>query len=162
MLYRLIATAVIIVLGPIIQWVLKISIHRIAEGNQLKASRARLVSKIIRTTWLMFVGLVLISIWGLDVKNVWLFVTGIAGMVAIGFFAIWSLLSNIVAGFFLFLFHPFRIDDEILILPEGIQGIVVDITTAFVVLRAEDGSHIHVPNNLCFQKFIKVTPSAGT
>ena len=65
------------------------------------------------------------------------------------------MLSNVVAGLFLFLSDPFRIDDEIVVLPEEIQGVVKDVKVLFVVLEDNEGNVVHIPSNLLFQKMIK-------
>jgi small-conductance mechanosensitive channel len=80
---------------------------------------------------------------------------GILAMVAVAFFAVWSLVGNILAGIILYFTTPFKINDNIEILPDGIKGKVLAINTFYTVLLDEDNSYINVPNSLCFQKYIR-------
>ena len=104
----------------------------------------------------MYFIIALISVWGINVKNLWISITSILAVIAIGFFAIWSLLSNICAGVILFFTSPFKVDDYIEILPENITGKVLAVNLFFALLEDDEGYHINVPNSLFFQKYIKV------
>ncbi|NQZ78609.1 MAG: mechanosensitive ion channel [Ekhidna sp.] len=79
----------------------------------------------------------------------------ILGLVAIGFFAIWSLLSNIIAGIIIYIINPFKISDTIVLVEKEITGKVTDIGLIFTTLADDEGSFT-VPNNLFFQQVIKV------
>lgn len=154
MFTQVIVTAVTLLLTFVLLYIVKLSIRRFVHTKKFKESRGRFIYKTSRAFVLLFAVLGLISIWG-EVKNVWVFATSVVGIIAIGFFAVWSMLSNIVAGFFLFVADPFRIEDEIVILPEGIQGMVIDLKLMFVVLRDKNGDILHIPNNFLFQRVVK-------
>ncbi|MBU0580526.1 MAG: mechanosensitive ion channel family protein [Candidatus Margulisbacteria bacterium] len=94
----------------------------------------------------------IITIW---VENPWSFFIGIIGVGAIAFFAVWSILSNVLAGFLILLTNPFRIDAEITILPDNITGKVADFDLMFTHLKDNQGNIINIPHNLFFQKIIK-------
>jgi len=87
--------------------------------------------------------------------NVWVFLTSILGVIFIGLFAVWSILSNVLAGIFLFTSDNFRINDEILIIGEEVRGKVLRMKLLFVILKDDDNNMIHVPNSLFFQKSVK-------
>lgn len=141
--------------------VCKLAVGNYAARKSLNTSRAGFVKKIVTYALVGLAVLVLLVIWGVQ-QNVGLFVSSIVGLIAIGFVAVWSMLSNILAGFLIFFSDPFRIGDDIVILPEDIAGKAVDIKLLFVVLEDSDGSRLHVPNNLLFQRIIKrVGPSAA-
>jgi small-conductance mechanosensitive channel len=123
--------------------------------DRIGSPKKHLLHKISKTFLLLLFVFLLISIWGINIKNLWVFITGAIGVVAIGFFAVWSMLSNIVAGFLLIVSDTFSIGDEIEIIPDGISGKVVEIKSMFVVLKQPGGDIIHVPNNLLFQRIIK-------
>ena len=99
--------------------------------------------------------LLLVLVWGINIKNLWLFITGVFGIVAIGFFAVWSILSNVIAGFLILISDIFHIGDRIEILPDNKKGKLIDFKLLFIVLEDEDKNIFHVPNNLLFQKYIK-------
>ena len=69
--------------------------------------------------------------------------------------SIWSILSNIMAGFILFFTNPFKINDDITVMPEEWHGTVADIGLFFVTLHDENDNELHIPNNVIFQKAVK-------
>lgn len=133
----------------------KLAVNRYVLKRHIKVVRGKFIFKIIRYGLIMIGMASLVFIWGVNIHNVWVFITGTVGMVAIGFFAVWSILSNILAGVLLFISDPFRLNDHIAVLPEDIRGKVVDMKLLFVVLKDDEGNVIHIPNNIMFQKFIK-------
>jgi len=102
---------------------------------------------------ILSVGIILIFIWGVDVQNFAIFIGGVITIIAVGFFAVWSLLSNVIAALILFVTHPFRIGDQIRILPDGISGEVLDVSLFFTILQGKKGK-IHIPNNIMLQRVI--------
>lgn len=96
----------------------------------------------------------LILIWGVDIRNLWVSVTGLIAMVAVAFLAVWSLIGNILAGVLLYFTAPFRVDDYIEILPEQIRGKVLAINTFFTVLHDDNGHYVNIPNSMMFQKYV--------
>lgn len=83
-------------------------------------------------------------------------ISTIAAMIIIGFVAVWSILGNILAALVLMIWKPFRIGDEITILPEEITGKAMEINLFFTKIETEDGNVISIPNTQIMQKFIKV------
>lgn len=138
-----------------VQRISLVSIKKIVKTKQLKPTRGKFVYRILSILNLFIGGFLIISIWGVHTENLWIFVTSVLGIIAIGFFATWSLLSNITATLILFVVNPFKINDEIVILPEEFQGVVIDINVLFVVIESQDGNIIHIPSNFLFQKMIK-------
>jgi len=98
-------------------------------------------------------------LWGINIESVWVMVTSILALIAIGFFAVWSLLSNVLAGVLLFFTGIIRIGDSIEILPDNIKGKVVKVGTLFTLLKDEESNVFSIPNNLLFQKYIKKIPN---
>ncbi len=154
LIWRLSATGGTLVVYVVIALACRFAVHNYAGRKALNETRERFAKKIVNYLLFSLMILALIVIWGVE-ENVGLFVSSVIGLIAIGFFAVWSILSNIVAGFFLFFSDPFRVGDQVVILPENISGKAIDIKLLFVVLEDEDGSILHVPNNLLFQKVIK-------
>lgn len=148
-------TVGLIVLVLLILLALKTGIVRFIEVRQMHRLRGRFVYRAARVFLLVFLAFSLAYVWGFDPEKLWVAVAGFVGLVAIGFFAVWSLLSNLVAGVFLFLSDPFRISDEIEIPEVEIGGKVRDIRPLFVVLEEASGHTVFVPNNLLFQKVFR-------
>ena len=79
-----------------------------------------------------------------------------AGMALVGFFAVWSILGNILATLVILIWHPFKVGDKIAILPEAISGEASEINLLFTRMKTEEGDIITVPNLTFVTKFIKV------
>ncbi len=145
-----IAAAVII-----INKILQILIDRYIRKYDLPHKRGLAIHK-VKSIVLYVIGFIMvIYVWGIDLENVWIFLTGFIGLVAIGFFAVWSILSNIFAGIVLFFSQTLRIHDTIEIMPDAVGGEIKDINLFFVILIDKDGNIINIPNNVIFQKMIK-------
>ena len=145
-------TAGLLALTFALLWALKTAIVKFIEVRQMHRLRGRFVYRAARVFLLVFLAFSLAYVWGFDPEKLWVAIAGFVGLVAIGFFAVWSLLSNIVAGVFLFLSDPFRINDEIEIPEVEIGGKVRDIRPLFVVLEEDSGHTVFIPNNILFQK----------
>lgn len=156
------ATAVILLVTLGLLLAIREALRQYARLRGIRSLRARFVYRVARVLVLLFTVILLVSVWGFKPENLWVFVTGLLGLIAIGFFAVWSLLSNIIAGVFLFLSDPFKVDDEVEVVgEEGLRGHVLDIRPLFVVLRSDDGHTVYLPNNLLFQKaFRRIEPTA--
>jgi small-conductance mechanosensitive channel len=152
LLFRGAVTAVIVVVAAAILFALKAAIIRFVDVRQMHRLRGRFVYRTARTLTIIFAVFLLAYAWGVTPENLWVLVTGFVGLVAVAFFAVWSLLSNIVAGFFLFLSDPFKINDEIELPEVSIEGKVLDIRPLFVILEEPSGHVTFVPNNVLFQK----------
>ena len=116
---------------------------------------ARSVRNIIRYVTLMIAACFILEQFGFHMNTILAVLGTILGLVAIGFVATWSILSNFLCTFVLILFNPFAIGDEVEIPGDAVAGKVVDITLLFTTLRTPAGEFIHVPNNMFFQKIFK-------
>ena len=123
----------------------------------------RILNKIIK--WLIIVALLLVilGLFGISVTSFWAALSGVLVLLAIGFVAVWSLLSNLLCSVLLIIFAPFRIDDEIEIQDPAAQvkvrGRVLDINLMFTTLQVTDETEaeslLRVPNNVFFQKYVR-------
>lgn len=136
--------------------IIKAALNRKVTKRILKRQEEALVMKTSRVGALVGFGLGLLVIWGINIANMWVVITSMIGIVAIGFVAVWSILSNIVAGLILLTSKHVRIGDEITIDPEKAKGTVKDVGTMFTVLEKKNGDSIMVPNNLIFQRMVTV------
>ena len=116
--------------------------------------RLSLVRKTIAIAfWIALIFLTLI-IWGINLNNVWVYLGGFLSVVAIELFAVWSILSNIISGIFIFIMNPFKIGSKIKPYDPEVQATVVNINLMFTELEDDDGI-FNVPNNTFFQKTVK-------
>jgi small conductance mechanosensitive channel len=130
------------------------------QKRRLPAHHAHLLKLIGR--WIItIVAIILIAgIFGVGLTNIWVVVSGIIAMALVGFFAAWSILSNILGTLIILAWHPFSIGDKISILPEALAGEVIDINLFYTKLKTEEGNIIHVPNVTFVTKFTSVSPTA--
>jgi small-conductance mechanosensitive channel len=115
------------------------------------------------TGWLIFVvALVLVfGALGFNVGGLWTALTTVFAMIAIGFVAVWSVLSNTLCTVIILISRPFAVGDEIEFPGESIKGRVENLNFIYTTLACEDGSVLQIPNNLFFQKTIRRRYSAA-
>ncbi len=114
---------------------------------------------------------------GCSLISVWTAISAVLVLIAVGFVAQWSILSNSLCALFLVIYALLRVGDEIE-LPEpatidpakpGIRGRVIDISMLFTTLRPVgetneefDSVRIRVPNNMFFQKAMRCRAGKNT
>ncbi len=122
--------------------------------------------------WLIGIVVLLLALQqvGIPVSTIWSVVSAFGVLLAVGFVAVWSVLSNILCSILLIVFAPFRIGDEIEIIEptggKGLRGTVVDLNVLYTALRetCDDGREcvVQVPNNVFFQKTIRRVQGEST
>ncbi len=115
-------------------------------------------------TWIAKVGSFLVVIAGvllilhelrIPVAPLWTMVSAVLAMVAIGFVAVWSILSNTLCSLMLLIFQPFKAGSTIELVGTEVRGRVVNFNLMYTTLRTDDGDAIEVPNNAFFQQPIR-------
>lgn len=111
------------------------------------------------TFWVALLAAIFFSLQALGIlAGAWASLTAILAMIAIGFVAVWSVLSNILCAFILMIARPFMIGDTVEIMGDGWKGKVVDFSLLYTTLEPEDGGLIRIPNNMLFQRAIHRLP----
>ena len=148
-------TVLVVLIGAILVNVL------IGRVLLLVARRGRLTKEEIAPArriakWLtvLVAGALILGAFGMNVGGLWGILSTVLAMIAIGFVAVWSVLSNTLCTVMILLFRPFAIGDEIEFAGEPVKGRVVDLNFIFTTLDAGDGSVMQIPNNLFFQKVL--------
>lgn len=123
-----------------------------------RLARVNHMLKIIFTLLNLGVVTILIFIWGVDPKNIFVAFSSMFAIIGVAFFAQWSLLSNVTAGVIIFFSSPFKIGDTIAVVDKDtpIEGEIEDIQTFHTHFRTKDGQLIIYPNNLFLQKAVAV------
>lgn len=105
----------------------------------------------------VFAGILLVcSAYEADLSNLWTMIGAVAALIAVGFVAVWSVLSNISCTILILFFRPFEIGDEIEFTdPAGLKGKVVNLNFAYTTLSDDEGRLLQIPNNLFFQRIVK-------
>lgn len=154
-------SAVVVVLLVLLAYLLaRRALESAGRSGRVSPEVVRMLRRVMR-----WVALVLVLLVGLQelgmLENAWAALTAVLAMVAIGFVAVWSVLSNALCTVLLLVFKPFRIGDHVELPAEGIAGTAVDLNFAYTILRDEAGQLIQIPNNLFFQKVVRRQPQGG-
>jgi small-conductance mechanosensitive channel len=167
----LISIAVIIVLGIVANAILRRFLSNLARRQYLSEPLHVMLHGISWWVVVIVVILMILQQAGVRVVGLWAGLLTVAGMVTIGFIAVWSVLSNILCALLLIVFAPFRIGDEIEIIEatggKGLRGKVVSLNIMYTSIQeltdegARDGI-TNVPNNIFFQKTIRQWQGANT
>ncbi|MBU0682020.1 MAG: mechanosensitive ion channel family protein [Proteobacteria bacterium] len=165
------AVALIVGVGFLGFYIIRRSLERMVEGGLLSQSFFRIVKSSIR--WLLIIAVIAACLqqMGIKIANILAVLFTIAGMIAVGFIAVWSVLSNILCSVLLIIFRNFDIGDEIEIVEPvggpGLKGRVVGFNIMFTIL-AESGGGVdaamltQIPNNIFFQKTLRRIPGQKT
>lgn len=101
--------------------------------------------------------------FGVSAAVLWTAFSGFVAVAAVAFFAIWSVLSNLLCAVLILTVGPFRIGDLVELIESAdkpvVKGRVVDInllyTTLEEVVEEGTGPVVQVPNSLFFQKVVR-------
>lgn len=154
-------TQLVLTLVTILAWILinglvRHESRKVRDKYGLSITRYYMIRRLSTISINLAALIILLVIWGIHVKNLWVSITSVMAMVAVAFFAVWSLIGNILAGILIYFTNPFKIGDYIEVAPDKIEGRVLAINTFFTVLKDEmDESVVSVPNTIFFQKYIK-------
>lgn len=93
---------------------------------------------------------------GIDLHGLWSTVVAMLSLLAIGFVAMWSLLSHMLASVLIVVFRPFAIGDRIEVVGDDpVLGEVIELSLVYTTLRTDDNATLRIPNNLFFQRVLK-------
>jgi len=99
---------------------------------------------------------------GVSAAVLWAALSGFVAVAAVAFFAMWSVLSNLLCAVFIFTMGPFRIGDVVELVDTtdkpGIKGRVTAINLMFTTLiepPEAGGALVQVPNSQFFQKSVR-------
>ena len=147
-------------------FVIRRGLKKLSDLDYISNPVATIINNILR--WLIIIAVIVICLQylGINVSGIITGLLTVAGMIAIGFIAVWSVMSNIFCAGFLILFNLFEINDEIEVMEPvgggGLKGKVVDFNLMFTTLEEKidqeaDNNTIltQIPNNIFFQKSLR-------
>ncbi|MBL9191973.1 MAG: mechanosensitive ion channel [Opitutaceae bacterium] len=162
-LIRLIESIVIGGIALILFFGLRGKILRFAQWAGLPRLAFAPVRLMLRYAILVVGSALILSLWGFQLGTIIALLGTVLGLVAIGFVAVWSVLSNFLCAFVLVLFKPFSVGDEVeLTGGEGVKGKVIDLSLIFTTLEVSPEETVLVPNNTFFQRSFKRRVGAVT
>jgi small-conductance mechanosensitive channel len=156
LIQKIIYSAVTVVAIHLLFHLLKRYAKQTQHKFGIRKSRYFAIKRLLTMASLLMSLVILILIWNVDLKHVWVSATGVLALIAVAFVAVWSLVGNILAGVIIYFTSPFKIEDSIEVMPDEIRGTVLAVNTFYTVLMTEDKNYINIPNTLLFQKYIKV------
>lgn len=127
--------------------------------NAIEPHRRKLILNISYFLYYTLAAFISLIIFGINFKEVVVFASSILAVLGVGFFAQWSILSNLTASIILFFYHPMRIGDTIKIIDKDfdLQGVVKNITGFYVLLYIpEQKREITIPNTIILYKGIEL------
>jgi small-conductance mechanosensitive channel len=152
---KLIQTAIIGCIGLLLFFGLKGRILKFAHWARLPRLALTPVRLAIRYAILAGTLLLILSRWGFAIDGIVAVIGTMLGLVAIGFVAMWSVLSNFLCTLVLVVLKPFYVGDEIEMPTANVRGKVVDLSLVFTTLESAPGETVLVPNNMFFQLIFK-------
>lgn len=155
---EMIGTIIAIIVLFLIRILLFKTIKKVGKIGDIDRNRTLLILKYLNV-FILIIGVITLSLlWGVDFKDLGLFLSSAFAVIGVAFFASWSILSNITAGIILFFSFPFKIGDRIRIQDKDFpsEAIIEDIRAFHLHLRTDEGELITYPNNLMLQKGIVV------
>jgi small-conductance mechanosensitive channel len=101
--------------------------------------------------------------FGVSAAVLWTAFSGFVAVAAIAFFAIWSVLSNLLCAVLIMTVGPFRLGDVVELVESAdkpiVKGRVIDINLLYTTLEdaseSGTGAIVQVPNSLFFQKVVR-------
>ncbi len=155
---QLILTGIVITTLLIIRFLTTHSINRALKKFHFSLQRRLITIKILNFFLVIGAFVAILGIWGIEKEKLLLFLSSVLTIIGIAFFAQWSILSNITAGFILYFNHPMRLGDQIKVLEKDftIEGIIDNITFFFVHIITKEDERITIPNSIILQKNISV------
>lgn len=147
-------------------------VGRLVQRGVLSARGALMMRGVGRASILLLALLTVLENLGVSTGAVWAALSAVAVLVAVGFVAVWSVLSNALCGLLLLVYAPFRIGDDVELYDpsadKGLRGRVIDMNLLFVKLEERDKYETgeppitQVPNNIFFQRAIRRWPGKRT
>lgn len=150
----------VVILGVVFSIVRRVR-NRISHRRPQYVREIRTVSNLVLGLAVFIILMALLEALDIPLGNVWTAVSTILALVAIGFFAVWSLLSHMTAAVILFFQRPFRTGDRIQFGDEEYSGRVVNSGLFFTTVEDADGGRSQIPNNLLFQRRFRVMAASS-
>lgn len=119
---------------------------------------------LMRWTLLAATLLLILERLGVSATVLWTALSGFVAVAAVAFFAMWSVLSNLLCAILIFTVGPFRLGDVVELVDTvdkpGVKGRVIAINLLYTTLievaeAGTDSAVVQVPNSLFFQRSVR-------
>lgn len=154
---KILETAISLILFFLIRIVMIKLINRTVTKSFLQKTRGKIIKKIFHILLVSITLIFILTVWGVDQSELFVFMASALTVIGIALFAQWSHLSNLTASIIIFFNHSVNLDDTISIIDKDyeVEGRISDIGLFFVKLKTKQGEEVSLPNNIFLQKMIK-------
>jgi small-conductance mechanosensitive channel len=160
--FKIIESIIVFTVAFFVRLIITKALRKIQTKFGFQNSRILVTNKIITILIYITVIVVVAFIWGVDEKQLLIYISSFLTVLGIAFFAQWSILSNITAGIILFINYPVKIGDSITILEKdsanNVTGEIKDIGAFFITLRTPEKKLVTLPNSIILQNNIMYSP----
>lgn len=155
---QIIGIAIVLISLLIVNIIFKRAVKKFAVLKNIEPNRKKVILNLAYFLSYTVAIIAIIGILQVEFKQFLIFISSVLAVLGVGFFAQWSVLSNLTSSFILFFYHPVRIGDKIKILDKDfdLTGKVSDIKGFYVLLKTEDKKLITLPTSLLLQKGIEL------
>jgi len=141
--------------------IIKLGANRAVNNILLRidfdTKRKRITHRIINLFLMLTLTTVLAAIWNIDRTDLIVFLTSVATVLGIAFFAQWSISCNITASLILFFNHPLKIGNYIRVMDKefDVEGELQDVSFFFLYIKTNEGALITIPTSVVLNKTIQ-------
>lgn len=159
--FKMFGTTAAILFGALLVYlVISKLLGRAERGGHLPGPFVATLRRVARGVLLLGTALLILQAYGL-LQNVFVALGSLLALVAIGFVAVWSVLSNTLCSLILLIVRPFEVGDRLEFPPDDVSGKAVNFNLIYTTLRTDDGAFVHIPNNMFFQRMLVRKPGRG-
>ncbi len=156
--HQIIQTLVLIGILIFFRIVITYFVKRFSQRKNKVAKRANLIMKYVDFALIVLTSPIAFYIWSLEAKDLGVVASSVFAIIGVGFFAQWSVLSNMTSGVIIFFTLPYKIGDKVKIHDKDfpIIAVIEDIKAFHINLITEDGGLHTYPNSLLLQKGVTI------
>ena len=155
---EMLQTIIVIIILSLLRILFRFFLKKFSIVKAIDVNRRKVILNLTSLLVYIFAGVIIAAIWGVEFKQLIIFMSSIIAILGVGFIAQWSILSNLTASVILFFNHPMRIGDRIRVFEKDYNfvGEVKDITGFFVFMRTDNGENITLPTSFVLQRGIEI------
>lgn len=127
----------------------------IGRKKNYDKDRINASSKVTVNILTVLLVILLLSVWGIGLKGIHIYLSSIFAVIGIAFFATWSVLSSITSGIIIYFTSDLKLGDAIRIIDgeNSVEGKIIEFGLYAIRIREKDENRIIIyPNNLAVQK----------
>jgi small-conductance mechanosensitive channel len=123
----------------------------------LQKTQGKIIKKVFKGVLISIILIFILSVWGVDQSELFLFMASVLTVIGIALFVQWSRLSNLTSGMIIFFNHTAKLDDTIQIIDKEyyVEVRISDICLFFVQIKTTENEEVTLPNSVFLQKMIK-------